>query len=105
MCNQRRATISRENPTRYGQIWEKSFNIFFREKNLKESILIQNLVPFNFQEIKRMTEFMVQFYKQKNHKALLNQDSIYEKVQKKHFGCNTYWENYVMLWSEQIKRV
>ena len=30
---------------------------------------------------------MVQLLKEKNRKALLNQDSIYEKIQKKKLGC------------------
>ena len=57
--------------------------MFIQDKDLKESILIKNPLPFNFQEVKRIGEYIVQLLKEKNQKALLKQDSIYEKSQKK----------------------
>ena len=57
--------------------------MFIQDKDLKESILIKNPLPFNFQEVKRIGVYIVQLLKEKNQKALLKQDSIYEKSQKK----------------------
>ena len=59
--------------------------MFIHDKDLKESMLIKNPLPSNFQEVKRMGEYIVQLLKKKKirKKALLNQDSIYEKSQKK----------------------
>ena len=58
--------------------------MFIQDKDLKESILIKNPLPSNFQEVKRMGEYIVQLLKKKiRKKALSNQDAIYEKSQKK----------------------
>ena len=38
--------------------------------------LYKNPVPFNFEEMKRIDEYMVQLLKEKNRKALLNQDNL-----------------------------
>lgn len=55
-----------ENPTKLGWLWEYDhFNVFNQEKDLKESILIQNPVLFNILNVKRMDEFMVQLLKEK----------------------------------------
>ena len=47
------------------------FNVFIQENDLNESILIQNPVPTNFQEVKRMDEYMVQLLKEKKSKGFL----------------------------------
>ena len=49
-----------------------------------------------------MGEYIVQLLKEKNQKALLKQDSIYEKSQKKNLDVQ---EGYAMLWSKKIKRM
>ena len=41
------------------------FSVFIQENDLNESILIQNPVPTNFQEVKRMDEYIVQLLKEK----------------------------------------
>ena len=58
-------------------------NIFIQEKSLKDSILKTIPVPSNLQEIRQMDEFMAQPLKEKEQKMLLQQDAIYEKVQRK----------------------
>ena len=58
-------------------------NIFIQEKDLKETILKTIPVPSNLQEVRPMDEFMTQLLKQKRQKILLQQDAIYEKVQRK----------------------
>ena len=45
------------------------FSVFIQENDLNESILIQNLVPTNFQEVKRIDEYIVQLLKEKKSKA------------------------------------
>ena len=47
------------------------FNVFIQENDLNESILIQNPVPTNFQEVKRMDEYMVQLLKGKKSNGFL----------------------------------
>ena len=58
-------------------------NIFIQEKDLKESILKTIPVPSNLQEVRQMDEIMAQLLKEKRQKILLQQDPIYEKVQRK----------------------
>ena len=59
------------------------FNVFILEKNLKDNILIETLVPSNMQEVKKLDKFILQLVKEKRQKALLAQDMLYEKIQKK----------------------
>ena len=59
------------------------FNVFIPEKNLKDNILIETLVPSNMQDIKKLDKFILQLVKEKRQKALLAQDMLYEKIQKK----------------------
>ena len=57
--------------------------IFIQEKDLEDSILKTIPVPSNLQEVRQMDEIMAQLLKEKRQKILLQQDPIYEKVQRK----------------------
>ena len=60
--------------TRYAN---NHLNVFIQEKGPKKSILIQNPKPSNFKEAISMDESIVQLLKEKNQKALSeNQNQI-----------------------------
>ena len=69
-----------------GQFENDHLNIFIQKKDLKASILKTIPVPSNLQEVRRMDEFMAQILKQKRQIILLQQDAIYEKIQRKNMN-------------------
>ena len=84
-------------------------NIFIQEKDLKESVLKTIPVPSNLQEVRQLDGFMAQPLKEKRQKILLQQDAIYEKVQRKNMDvmgplCKL-WESLVTANKEQDSSV
>ena len=59
------------------------FNHYVQEQDLKELILVENPVPFNTTEVKKLDEFMFHLLKENNQTSVCTLDTTLEKFRRK----------------------